>query len=99
MIVHTEQEMHGSQPPPNAQDYRARVAHCPTDACVPSPGSSECLAALDLTTRTNGGAMNQSDIPRGSLSVREWAQTQGLGYVTAWHLVMSGLVKSYKVGA
>lgn len=43
--------------------------------------------------------MTNAEIPRGSYTVREFAQAQTLGYVTTYGLVMSGLIRSYKVGA
>jgi len=42
--------------------------------------------------------VKQSEIPRGSFSVREFAQAQGLGYVKTYEYVMRGLIRSYRAG-
>ena len=38
------------------------------------------------------------EVPRGSFTVREFAQAQRLGYVKTYELVMTGRVRSYTVG-
>jgi excisionase family DNA binding protein len=40
-----------------------------------------------------------ADVTRGSFTVREFAQAHGLGCVKTYELVMSGRVRSLKVGA